>query len=170
MANMLPFFGISITKMLLSKTVSGAGGSWRTINEISDPNVIRQFGPMNCGAACGEMLLRDRGVSVTQDVIADIAGVPSSTSSLAQALNEFDSCGTWFGSGVTEESFFALNQTGSWAAMLFEAGARLGHWVNVKGIDNAGRVIIHDPADGTQYLMELEEFMSHWTLFSVFRR
>jgi len=116
------------------------------------------------------MLLKDRGVFVTQDVIADIAGVPSSASSLAQVLNEFDRGGTWFGSGVTEESFFALNQTVSWAAMLFEAGARFGHWVNVKGVDNAGRVIIHAPADGARYLMELEEFMSHWTLFSVFRR
>jgi ABC-type bacteriocin/lantibiotic exporter with double-glycine peptidase domain len=160
-----------IAKMVLSKTVvGGAGGNWRTINEILDPNVVRQSCPMNCGADCGEMLLRARGVLVTQDVIADIAGAPSSASSLAQALNELDSGGTWFGSGVTEESFLALNQTGSWAAMFFETSGRFGHWVNVNGVDYAERVIIHDPADGTQYLMELEEFMSHWTLFSVFRR
>ncbi|MBC8233259.1 hypothetical protein H8E77_27240 [bacterium] len=168
---MLPIFEISIAEMVLSKTVvGGAGGNWRTINEILAPSVVRQSGPMNCGAACGEMLLRTRGVFVTQDVIADITGAPSSASSLAQALNELDSGGAWFGSGVTEESFFALNQTGSWAAMLFETGKRFGHWVNVNGVNHAGRVIIHDPTDGTQYLMELEEFMSHWTLFSVFRR
>jgi hypothetical protein len=109
-------FGISIAKMVLSKiVVGGAGGNWRTINEILDPNVVRQSGPVNCGAACGEMLLRARGVFVTQDVIADIAGAPSSASSLAQALNELDSGGTWFGSGVTEESLclcLVLGQSG----------------------------------------------------------
>ena len=54
--------------------------------------------------------------------------------------------------------------------MLFEADARLGHWVSVSGLDRVGRVMILDPADGTRYVMEIEAFMSHWTLFCVFRR
>lgn len=155
----------------MSKTVrAGAGGNWQTINEVADSNVVRQSDPMNCGAACGQMLLREKGVFVSQDVIAEKAGAPSSAENLAAALNELDPGGTWFGSGVTEQSFEGLNQTGSWAAMLFEAGARFGHWVNVVGVNRAGRLIVHDPADGTRYLMETHEFMSHWTLFSVFRR
>jgi filamentous hemagglutinin len=148
----------------------GAGGNWRTLDEITDATVIRQSNPMNCGAACGEMLLRAHGVSVFQEVIAETAGAPSSAESLAAALDALDPNGTWFGSGVTESSFEALNWTGLWSAMLFEVGARFGHWVCVSGLDDAGRVLILDPADGTRYVMEIEEFMAHWTLFCVFRR
>ena len=161
----------SMTKMVSYRTLQGgAGGHWRTIDEVTDANVVRQAGSMNCGAACGEMLLRAQGVVVYQEVIADIAGAPSSAESLATALDGLDSSGTWFGGGVTESSFEALNQTGLWSAMLFEAGARFGHWVCVSGLDHVGRVMILDPADGTRYVMEIEEFMSHWTLFCVFRR
>lgn len=148
----------------------GAGGNWRTIDEVRDVTVVCQSGSMNCGAACGEMLLRSQGVFVRQEVIAEIAGAPSSAESLATALDDLDANRTWFGSGVTESSFEALNQTGLWSAMLFEAGARFGHWVCVSGLDHAGRVVILDPTDGTRYVMESEEFMSHWTLFCVFRR
>jgi ABC-type bacteriocin/lantibiotic exporter with double-glycine peptidase domain len=148
----------------------GAGGHWRTIEEVTDTNVVRQSGSMNCGAACGEILLRAQGVFVSQEAIANVAGAPSSAESLAAALDDLDASGTWLGGAVTELSFEALHQTGVWSAMLFEAGARFGHWVCVSGLDHAGRVIILDPADGTRYVMEIEEFMSHWTLFCVFRR
>ncbi len=160
-----------MAKMVSYRTLQGgAGGNWRTIEEVIDANVVRQSGSMNCGAVCGEMLLRSQGVFVYQEVIADIAGAPSSAESLAAALEGLDASGTWFGGGVTESSFEALNQTGLWLAMLFEAGARLGHWVCVAGLDHAGRVMILDPADGTRYVMEIEEFMAPWTLFCVFRR
>lgn len=166
MANLIP-----MAKMVSSRTLrGGAGGSWRTIDEVADPHVVRQSDAMNCGAACGEMLLRAQGIFVSQDMIANSAGAPSSAESLAAALDNLDSGGTWFGGGVTEASFEGLNQTGLWAAMLFEAGARVGHWVSVSGLDRAGRVMILDPADGTRYVMEIEDFMSHWTLFCVFRR
>ena len=148
----------------------GAGGNWETIDEVPDSRVVRQSDPLSCGAACGEMLLRDRGVAVSQGIIAARAGTPSGADEPAQALNEHDLGGTWFGSGVTEESFDGLNATGSWAAMFFESGARFGHWVVVEGVNNEGLVIVLDSADGTRYLMELDEFLSHWTLFSVFRR
>jgi ABC-type bacteriocin/lantibiotic exporter with double-glycine peptidase domain len=148
----------------------GAGGSWRTIDEVTDAIVIRQSNSMNCGAACGEMLLRAQGVFVSQEMIAEIAGAPSSAESLAAALNDLNTHGTWFGSGVTKSSFEALNQTRLWSAMLFEASARFGHWVCVSGLNPAGRVIIFEPADGTRYMMEIEEFMAHLTLFCVFRR
>src|SRR3989442_1173619 len=69
----------SMAKMVSYRTLQGgAGGNWRTIEEVIDANVVRQSGSMNCGAACGEMLLRSQGVFVYQEVIADIAGAPSS--------------------------------------------------------------------------------------------
>jgi filamentous hemagglutinin len=84
-----------MAKMVSYRTLQGgAGGNWRTIEEVIDTNVVRQSGSMNCGAACGEMLLRAQGVFVYQEVIADIAGAPSSAGSLAAALDDLDASGT----------------------------------------------------------------------------
>jgi hypothetical protein len=41
---------------------AGAGGNWRVIEEVFDPTVVQQQDNLSCGAACGEMLLKDRGV------------------------------------------------------------------------------------------------------------
>lgn len=43
---------------------AGAGGNWNVLDEVVDPNVVKQATPTACGAACGEMLLKDRGVFV----------------------------------------------------------------------------------------------------------
>ena len=36
------------------------------IDEITDPNVIKHVTPTSCGAACGQMLLKDRNIFVNQ--------------------------------------------------------------------------------------------------------
>lgn len=43
--------------------LSGAGGNWRVIDEIVDANVVQQQDNLYCGPACGEMLLRTRGIN-----------------------------------------------------------------------------------------------------------
>lgn len=68
--------------------LSGAGGNWRVIDEIADPNVVQQKDKLSCGIACGEMLLRERQIySVNQSIIAAETGVPVSIEALALALN-----------------------------------------------------------------------------------
>jgi filamentous hemagglutinin len=47
----------------IPENLFGAGGNWQIIDEISDPNIIRQENDLSCGSACGEMLLKDRGIN-----------------------------------------------------------------------------------------------------------
>jgi len=45
---------------------AGAGGSCNVLDEVVNPNVVKQLTPTGCGAACGEILLNDRGIFTTQ--------------------------------------------------------------------------------------------------------
>lgn len=123
---------------------------------------VTQSTPTACGAACGVMLLRDRGVLASQ---IDLGAELTSMNSLANKLNSFDS--GWVGNAVDSSSFNALNKTGSWSAMMWDSGNKVGHWVVVNGVDDAGRVIIKDPFNGAQYEMEVAKFKEVWNGHSV---
>lgn len=72
--------------------LSGAGGNWRVIDEIVDANVVQQQDNLSCGPACGEMLLRNRGVNeIDRYAIASESGVPISPQVLASVLNALNS-------------------------------------------------------------------------------
>ncbi|WP_197677815.1 cysteine peptidase family C39 domain-containing protein [Pseudomonas corrugata] len=71
---------------------------------------------------------------------------------------------------MDSSSFNALNKTGSWSAMMWDSGNRVGHWVVVNGVDDAGRVNIKDPFNGTQYKMEVEQFKEAWNGHSVYKQ
>ncbi|UZE08965.1 two-partner secretion domain-containing protein [Pseudomonas corrugata] len=145
--------------------LAGAGGNWNVLDEFASPNVVTQSTPTACGAACGEMLLKDRGVLVSQ---VDLGTELTSMNSLANKLNSVDS--GWVGNAVDSSSFNALNKTGSWSAMMWDSGNRVGHWVVVNGVDDAGRVNIKDPFNGTQYKMEVEQFKEAWNGHSVYKQ
>ncbi|EOJ6718319.1 DUF4150 domain-containing protein [Escherichia coli] len=142
----------------------GAGGNWTVFDEVLDSNVIKQLTLTGCGAACGEMLLRDRYIFVTQNVIGTEL---TSMTSLANKLNKFDV--GWEGNAVSESSLYALSNTGSWGAMMWDSGSKVGHWVLVKGVDDAGNVIIYDPYQGSRYLMTEQEFKEVWNGHSVYK-
>ncbi len=136
---------------------AGAGGSWNVLDEVVNPNVVKQITPTSCGAACGEMMLRDRGIFATQ---VELGTELTSMNTLANKLNKFDS--GWAGNTVDTSSFNALNKTGSWSAMMWDSGNKIGHWVVVNGVDDAGRVLIKDPFNGTQYKMGIDSFKDVW--------
>ena len=47
-----------------------AGGNWRIIEEIVDSEAVRQQDSLSCGAACGEILLKSKGITnITQSRI-----------------------------------------------------------------------------------------------------
>jgi hypothetical protein len=46
---------------------SGAGGNWRRFDESLDASIIKQTTGISCLSALGEMLLKRRGVSVSQE-------------------------------------------------------------------------------------------------------
>lgn len=101
---------------------AGAGGNWPVIDEILDPEVVHQQNDLSCGSACGEMLLKKRGINnINQAMIANEIGVPVTCQDLAIVLNKFspEALQRWRGGpliipGATEtELFDVLNTTGS---------------------------------------------------------
>lgn len=157
--------------------LSGAGGNWQVIDEIADRDVIQQQDKLSCGPACGEMLLRDRGIyGANQSLIAAETGVPVNIEDLALALNTLDASSSifWLGGTISipgatnSEIVEVLISTGSWAAILWETLADLGHIVIVDGLDDTGKILIRDPWNATKYKMELEEFLNYWNLQAVY--
>lgn len=156
------------------------GGAWPAMEPRVDAAAIAQRDALSCGPACGQMLLRDRGVRATQELVgAKAGGIPATPSGLERALNVLDdSCsGHWAGGLVrlpgrpAPDVVHTLGSTGSWSAFLWERGARIAHAVVVDGVDANGRVWIRDPwGPGTRYSMELDDFLDHWTGIAVYRR
>ena len=136
------------------------------MDEISNPEVVKQINNVSCGAACGEMLLKDRNIFAKQTALGLEV---KSTNDLARDLNKLGS-GRWQGNFVSVDSLEPLNKTGSWAAMMWEKGEKIGHWVVVKGSDKNGKMIIHDPWHGTSYKMTRDEFTNYWTGGAVYEQ
>lgn len=154
---------------------AGAGGSWPRIDERVDPSVIRQECEECCGAACGQMLLNDLGISVEQRDIVDLIGVPMDAVGLATVMNRLDPVISrrWKGGGgfkipgaTPRELIETLINTGSWVAVL---RAKMGHMVIVDGIDTRDRLWIRDPWEGTRYHLKFSEFINYWKLEGVFK-
>ncbi len=154
-----------------------AGGNWRIIEEKVDLRVVKQQDNLSCGVACGEMLLKERGITdISQAIIVNESGVPVSPAYLASVLNQLSpsNLGEWRGGGLEiegldfSELLDCLISTGVWVAELRELGARLAHLVVVDGVDDYGRILIRDPWEGTSYKMDKEEFINYWTLRGIF--
>ena len=156
----------------------GAGGRWRVYNERFDPLVVKQQSDVSCGPACGEMLLADRGVEITQEIIEQASYAPIEVIDLAKTLNALDSTVSrrWEGGGIyipgaSDESLVrTLNNTGSWSAVMWEQGARIGHLVIIDGFHSYGRLRVRDPWEGTSYTMDMKDFLEVWSGVAVYAR
>lgn len=162
----------------------GAGGSWQVVDECADRTVVKQFHQDACAAACGEILLKNRGVlSWQQQEIARLSGgVPMEVTVLAITLNQISQLpGSWIGGvigidGATDEELLdVLHGTGLWAAGFWEDGLPLGHMVVVQGQNDIGQLLIQDPwginersRRGARYKMEVEEFLRVWSRQAVY--
>ena len=154
-----------------------AGGSWRVIDEVFESNVVLQQDNLSCAPACGEMLLKERGINdITQAAIAAETGVPVDVRYLALVLNRLapSKTGVWRGGnfGVEPAEMLTLLERliakGSWAAEMKEFGNPIAHLVVVDGFNEAGRLLIRDPWNGTRYKMEKEEFLNYWNTRGVY--
>ncbi|HAV9700848.1 TPA: filamentous hemagglutinin N-terminal domain-containing protein [Escherichia coli] len=166
-AKLLPS-GSSTAKVIVKpvEPKGGAGGNWNVLDEIVDPNVVKQSTPTGCGGACGEMMLKDRNIFVDQTQIGTGLKSPEQ---LARDLAK-NSGSSWSGGFVGFEAYDALNKTGSWSAMMWDQGSKIGHWVVVKGTDSKGNVSIYDPWKGTSYKMTDKEFKGTWNGNAVFNQ
>lgn len=156
--------------------LGGAGGNWPVIDEKLDPAVVRQTLDVSCVSACGEMLLRDRGVdTLTQADILEQLGSPAVTADLAGALNGLLGTREWRGSALDvpamggRRAIALLSATGSWAAELYALGARLAHAVVVDAVNDDDTLGMRDPFDGTSYKMEVDAFLTYWSWTAVWQ-
>ena len=148
----------------------GAGGNWKRIDERFDTKIIKQTSGLSCVSAVGEMLLKSRGIALSQAQIIDIIGEPAYFSSLAEALNKFDvpkGKKKWHGIIVTRESLDFLLEAESLAVILREP-FEMGHAVLVSAKTRGGLIKIKDPFDQTTYKMTEESFLKHWNGEAVF--
>lgn len=146
---------------------SGAGGNWRRFDEKFDASVIKQTTGISCLSALGEMLLKRRGISVSQEKIRDIIGEPAYIGGLARTLNRFDTSEDgliWRGFPTTNKSLEnLLRQHKNWGVVLInDYRDRIGHAVFIDGRTRSGLVKIKDPFDQTSYKMTMEDFLNHW--------
>lgn len=154
----------------------GAGGRWPVFDETPSSKVVKQQSNVSCGAACGEMLFKDRGLNITQDVIKEASYAPIEVQDLAVVLNQLDPSRTrqWLAGGLIiphlsdEKLIEELNKTGSWGAVMWELGASIGHIVIIDGLNNDGRLTIRDPWDGTTYTMQMNDFLRVWSRLGLY--
>jgi RHS repeat-associated protein len=142
--------------------------NFSTINERASTSIIKQFTENTCGAACGQTLLREVEIDVSQSQLAIQAnlnlGKPGiGVENLANAMNVVSGSQIWRGGFVdaNEEVLKALNKQGSWIALL-KPKAKLGHYVIVDGLDNSGNILIRDPR-GIEYGLSTSNFLKLWS-------
>lgn len=155
-----------LMSVLQSKPMeSGAGGNWRRFGEKFDESIVKQSTGVSCVSAVGEMLLKKRGISVSQEQIRDIIGEPAYVGSLARCLNRLDESDDgreWRGFASDEESLDVLLKQKELGVILVEPHSRIGHAVIVDGKTRSGFIRIKDPFDQTSYKMRLEDFKANW--------
>lgn len=146
---------------------SGAGGNWPRYDERSDEAVVRQTTGVSCLSAVGEMLLRHRGISVSQEIIRDIIGEPVYLGSLASTLNGFDPSWDgliWRAFATTDASLVRLLRSGQrfGVVLINDFTDRMGHAVVLGGREREAFVEVSDPFDQTSYKMTLDDLQNCW--------
>jgi RHS repeat-associated protein len=135
----------------------GAGGGWKTINEVPG-GAVAQHTPTSCGSACGEMIS-----GIEQSTLIRAAGAPTDSATLARALGGR-------GGYIGPEQLDAVTALGRPFVAHLRDGGRLGHFVVVDGLDDAGRLMIRDPwGGGSSYMMDVDEFHRVWIGEAVFK-
>ncbi|HEX8250929.1 MAG TPA: cysteine peptidase family C39 domain-containing protein [Pyrinomonadaceae bacterium] len=145
---------------------SGAGGSWKRYEETTDETIVKQTTGISCVSAVGEMLLKTRGISVSQEKIRAIIGEPTYIANLARCLNTFDKDTDdgkeWQGFTADVECIDAVLSQKPISVILLEPMSFLGHAVIIENVSEDDFIEIKDPFDQTSYKMTFEDFKQHW--------
>jgi ABC-type bacteriocin/lantibiotic exporter with double-glycine peptidase domain len=137
---------------------AGAGGYWKRHNEKFDSQIVQQINEASCVSAVGEMMAQRFGLNLTQEKFLEKLGNWSNSRDLAKVLNQFDLTNKWLGGhppNMLEYTQFLLENCVPICA-IFREGNPLGHAVLIEGLNENGMVIIKDPFDQTEYLMNVE--------------
>lgn len=148
---------------------AGAGGNWKKLNEKFDSNILKQTTGLSCVSAVGEMLLKLRGISVSQEIIRDIIGEPANITALARVLNKFEVSNSkeeWYGIyALPNEVDIVLSR--KYLAVILQEPLSLGHAVVVEKVKN-DIIFILDSFDQTWYQMTKRNFENVWGGGTIF--
>ena len=148
---------------------AGAFGNWKKLNEKFDETIIKQTSEkgVSCVSAVGEMLMRSRNLSVTQEQILGIIGEPAGINALANCLNKFDPKKGWQAGFESSFDLEFLVDKKDFGVFLKEFGGET-HAVFVKEFNE--RFLIFDPFDQTRYEMTKKDFDAVWTGLYIYRQ
>lgn len=143
---------------------AGSFGNWKKINEQFDSTIVKQTSEkgVSCVSAVGEMLMRSRNLSMTQNEILGIIGEPAGINALAKCLNKFDKNQKWKAAFDDDFNVDLLANKKNFGVFLKEVGSET-HAVFVKEFNSEGRFVIHDSFDQTSYEMTKKDFDQVWT-------
>jgi hypothetical protein len=180
------FAGLQVRLHIMSDFQAGAGGNWEILDELPDPNVVRQASGDSCLAACAEMLLRDMGRSLDQSIIfresqvfpgeygRDVVWVTRVLNQLAPISGR-----RWIGGfceipGADSDLLVrAMSPSCPWIAEFRQPYASMGHAVIV---DSVKREILDirdpwvNPSNNlaSRYRMSMAGFVEVWTLRAIY--
>jgi hypothetical protein len=165
---------------------AGTGIPWKVLDQEVDRNIPAQIDDFACGPACVEIVLRDRGISISHETIVtrarkhiheEIKKQTIAMDALLSILRELDPRGDWQGGNLTRPSNLrdlvnALNKRGSWIAYIGD------HNIVVEGLDASGKFLIRDPwyepglqrgiRAGSRYTIPWDEFVQRWGRAAIF--
>ncbi len=141
---------------------------WTQVPRLDAAPIVVQRDPDGCGIACAVMLLRDRGIASSLEMVEQGLAGPSRPADIAERLQELSGM-SWRGGSLAAELVVTLQLVdvltqlhGTWAALLEPHGrVQIGHWVVIDGIARDGFVLVRDPR-GTAYGLPLVEFAQLW--------
>ena len=142
----------------------------------SHRSMVTQLDAVGCGLACGQMLLADRGIVVSQQDIGVGLRLPIDGADLADRMTAVSGL-HWLGGAIAGQvppqvglvvSLLATH--GTWAALLEPEGFReVGHWVVVDSVETVGTgavVRVRDPI-GYAFAVPATEFLRLWHFTSL---
>lgn len=151
--------------LLENQSTAGAGGNWPRIHHRGDKrNVVRQINDLSCVSAAGQMLAHEYGVNITQEMLIEEIGTPSTAYKLSEFLNRIE--GEWIGGHVDPDNievYLEEIRTKPAIIAILREPQTMGHAVVVKGQNRLGNFQIFDPFDQTRYSMSRESFIQFFS-------
>ncbi len=173
--------------------VVGSDIEWKVLDRIVDPAIPAQIDDAACGPACVHIILRDRGIEISQEELVrrarkslhpELKQRRVTPRTIARLLRELDPRGGWVADPELDDEYLS----GKGARQILEDVSRRGPWIAqvrdhmvvVDGFDNQGLLRIRDPwyepgrqrgiRTGSHYRVTLRTFIEHWHAIAIRRK
>ncbi len=128
---------------------------WHLAEYLGEDGVIRQSTPYDCGIACLQMILGERGITVSADLIRSKAGIENkgiSMLKLKQVAGQY---------GLEASTWKLKEEDISLAPLPLIAFIDRSHFVVVSQVTSDSHLIVLDPSAG-KLRYSLQSFKNRW--------